>query len=154
MQCNQVEPLIGAWQDGELPAWSAWRVGRHVRGCATCAAEAESLTALNRTLRRAAPLGASAPVTTPQRNTILPPLALTLASAAVVAFLLVTRSPAPSVPAAETRGVAHRDSAAPRPMGTPPSAAPTMPTVTESENRVAKRFAARSGARGVRVWAT
>lgn len=56
MQCENAQELLGAWQDGELPLASAWRVARHVRSCPHCTAEALALSRFNGRLRAADPL--------------------------------------------------------------------------------------------------
>lgn len=120
MRCEHAEPLIGPWQDGELDRWTSWRVAQHVRRCPTCAAEAESLIRLSNTLRHAAPLGAIEQVPpSPHRNSVAGPLAaLTLASAVVAAFLVMTRPPATSLVIPE-RQIASKHVEIPHPVSTP-----------------------------------
>lgn len=148
MRCKQVEPMIGAWQDGELDALTSWRVGHHVRNCPTCAAEADSLTELTDALRQAAPLGAVEPVSPPRRVTVAP-LSLTLASAAVVALLIASRPPGPPTPIPDTVAQIQNENPA-RPVETPVptrngadsvamSNAPRKPANEPEERRIAVR---------------
>jgi anti-sigma factor RsiW len=51
--CEAIEPLLSAHLDAELDAPTASRVAAHLRTCAGCAAEAESLTAVRSMLRSA-----------------------------------------------------------------------------------------------------
>jgi hypothetical protein len=91
MRCEQVQPLIGAWQDEELAVLTAWRVRRHVRRCAACSAEAAALERMEERLRAAAPLGPEPWVSTTRGRQTWPALA-GAAMAVVVAFLVLIRS--------------------------------------------------------------
>ncbi len=55
MKCGESEALIAACADGQVGALRAWRVGRHLRGCAVCAAKHEELLALRGRLRAEIP---------------------------------------------------------------------------------------------------
>jgi hypothetical protein len=86
MQCERVQPLIGAWQDKELDGLTAWCVGRHVCHCATCSAEVDELMRLEERLRAAAPLGRERGRSTRALRR-QPWFAPTLASAAMVVIV-------------------------------------------------------------------
>jgi anti-sigma factor RsiW len=53
--CRAVGADLTAWCDGELSHRRAKRIEHHLAGCATCSAEAESLSAAVRWQRRALP---------------------------------------------------------------------------------------------------
>lgn len=57
MRCERARDYIGAWRDGELSRIMMWRIGRHIRQCADCAAESESLARLDADLRAITPFG-------------------------------------------------------------------------------------------------
>ncbi|HLK86106.1 MAG TPA: zf-HC2 domain-containing protein [Candidatus Binataceae bacterium] len=54
-QCDDIAQLLGAFQDGELPAHGMREVARHLAGCKGCEEAAESYSAIGRMLRDAAP---------------------------------------------------------------------------------------------------
>ncbi len=85
MRCELMGPRLSAWVDGELSGVSGWLVRRHVASCAVCAAEVESLRALNRKL------SAINPVLTPLAPTrfVRPPLVLGLGAATALAGITV-----------------------------------------------------------------
>jgi hypothetical protein len=142
MRCNDAEPLIGAWQDGELDSWTAWRVARHVRGCLDCAAEAESLNRLSYSLKRAAPLGVPdvVPQAVRRHRHAVPLSAMALVTAAAGVFLVFARSPTPSLIVPENRTTSPHN-VVPRPAATPGPAvaAPVPAVVTRNVPRVAAR---------------
>ena len=55
MNCNSVGPLIETYADGEIGGLRGWSIGRHLRGCAACAAKYEDLVALRARLRAEVP---------------------------------------------------------------------------------------------------
>ncbi len=48
MTCDQTQPLLEAFADGELGWGTAWRVRRHLAGCAACASELAEIRQLDR----------------------------------------------------------------------------------------------------------
>src|SRR2546425_559094 len=51
MNCNRVQQALDALADGELGRWKAWRVGRHLPGCAACSAAWEETRRLGEQAR-------------------------------------------------------------------------------------------------------
>jgi len=102
MRCEDIQPLIGAWQDDELHGLTAWHLGRHIRRCAACSTEAATLMRLEERLRAVAPLGREEgrSTTTPRRRAWLAPASAGAAMAVIVASLaLIYRDQSPTPPA-------------------------------------------------------
>jgi len=55
MKCGESGALIAAYADGQIGGLRAWRVGRHLRGCAACAAKHQESLALRERLRAEIP---------------------------------------------------------------------------------------------------
>lgn len=55
MKCSESAALIAAYADGQVGGLRAWRVGRHLRGCAACAAKHQESLALRERLRAEIP---------------------------------------------------------------------------------------------------
>ena len=51
MTCDQTQPLLEAFADGELGWGTAWRVRRHLAGCEACAAELAEIRRLDARVR-------------------------------------------------------------------------------------------------------
>ena len=49
--CDQIQPHLEAFVDGELGWWMAWRVRRHLAGCGACASELAELQQIGRRAR-------------------------------------------------------------------------------------------------------
>jgi anti-sigma factor RsiW len=103
MRCELMGPRLSAWVDGELSGVSGWLVSRHVASCETCAAEVESLRALN------VKLSAANPVLTPiaPRNRAYPSAVLGMGAATALAgltlFLLLPRQSSTVVSVAQEK---------------------------------------------------
>ena len=54
-ECDDIKPLIGAFQDGELPAHTMKEVARHLAACHQCEADQASYSSIGRMLREAVP---------------------------------------------------------------------------------------------------
>jgi anti-sigma factor RsiW len=63
-RCQDVEPLLSGWLDGELPAATHRRVEDHVAGCDRCRADGDSLRAV-RSLVRSMPVRRLPPAAQP-----------------------------------------------------------------------------------------
>lgn len=53
-QCNEIAPMLGAYEDGELGGIEQREVGRHLAECASCATEMAATAALGAQLRATA----------------------------------------------------------------------------------------------------
>jgi anti-sigma factor RsiW len=54
-QCNDIAPLLGTFEDGELPPHEMQEVARHLASCASCEETLAGYSSLGRLLRDAAP---------------------------------------------------------------------------------------------------
>ena len=54
-QCNDIAPLLGTFEDGELPPHEMQGVARHLASCASCEETLAGYSSLGRLLRDAAP---------------------------------------------------------------------------------------------------
>jgi len=54
-ECDDITPLIGAFQDGELPAHTMKEVARHLAACRQCEATQASYSKIGQMLRQTAP---------------------------------------------------------------------------------------------------
>ena len=54
-ECDDISPLIGAFQDGELPAHTMREVARHLAACRNCEAAQASYSKIGQMLRQTAP---------------------------------------------------------------------------------------------------
>jgi anti-sigma factor RsiW len=61
MNCKEVEPVVGAYADGELDALRAYSIKQHLRGCAGCAAIHHSVQALRARIRAEVPKFVASP---------------------------------------------------------------------------------------------
>ncbi|HEX6137851.1 MAG TPA: zf-HC2 domain-containing protein [Casimicrobiaceae bacterium] len=61
MNCAEAEKLVAAYADGELDWPRRHSIGKHLRGCARCAAQHESVLALRNRLRAEVPYFAAPP---------------------------------------------------------------------------------------------
>lgn len=55
MNCDRVGDLLSAYADGETGRLQGWRIRRHLRGCAACAAQHQQLLAMRAQVRAQAP---------------------------------------------------------------------------------------------------
>lgn len=101
MTCDQAQPLLNAFADGELGWGTVWRVRRHLAGCGACASELAELRQLDARVRAwrdmpapaglqgrlAVALASAPPVVTPspRRPLIVRRVAVGLAGMAVIA---------------------------------------------------------------------
>ena len=86
MQCERMQPLLGALQDGELGPAMAFRVRRHLRGCPYCTAEVAALLQGDARLRAAIPFGAENQASPPALRRRVLESAVAVALSALVLF--------------------------------------------------------------------
>jgi hypothetical protein len=138
MRCDRARDYIGAWQDGELDPVRAWRIRRHVRRCADCAAESEALARLDADLRAAAPFGLEARQTTNRRAEWIPLLSVG-AAALIVGVVFAAREWTTAAPISTLPSPALHVAAAPTPTPLRPVApSEKTPRVTPAPKSTAR----------------
>lgn len=61
MRCDEIQELIGAYVDGELPQETAVRMERHLLRCAACSYEARTMEQTRALLQEAIPASELSP---------------------------------------------------------------------------------------------